>query len=784
MNMKRWKIGLPDFYRVLAMLLLAIFTSASGSSQETTGDGATVEKTTPGIAIEDMTPEQRAMATIKLTSPRNTLTTFLQAMNAIEGGKEEYWIAALECIYLKNLDPDEQISVGKSLARNLHSALKTITLKPDSIVGIKEAAEIEADDSGETNHSVELGEEKTVPITFNLNSDGFWRINRTVLAAQVEELGEIVEQAEAAAEVSAAAEEENISRGADGRLSNPRKTMRTFLEAFKSGYWEKGGREDAIATLDLSDVPMNLKTEKGEEFAAQLKNILDRDHVIVYEEIAQEYDAAPQEILVDPLDTSGRRRIVLAAIPIEEGSEVVEWKFTKESLAILNDLWDTTYKDRQPIAGFQSEAPKVMALQLRDWMNDKAPFLMNELFLFENWKWLGLLFSIMLGMVVSRFATFFLVRIIRRVFSEENMRLDEKLERDFIRPIRVGIMAWVWWLALKPLSLPGDILSKLKIAITTVSCMAFVWGIYRLVDILGTYITKKALLTENKYDDMIVPLIVRSLKLFIICVGAIWVLEMNNFETVKILAGFGLFGMAMALAAKDTLGNIFGSLTVLMDRPFEIGDWVQIGDVDGSVEQVGIRSTRVRTFYNSVVTVPNALLTNAVIDNYGARRYRRYKTTIGVTYDTPPEKIDAFCEGIRELIRQHPYTRKDYFHVYLNDFGASSLDIMLYCFHECPDWSTELRERHRLMTDIIRLAKSMGVEFAFPTSTLYMKQVDGAEGAPLGVTGTDALLEGRRQATQIVDEQMGKNAPVPPPVTFDAPPGSIEDMTGDEDGDS
>ena len=339
------------------------------------------------------------------------------------------------------------------------------------------------------------------------------------------------------------------------------------------------------------------------------------------------------------------------------------------------------------------------------------------------------------------------------------------------------------WLALKPLSLPEAALSPLKVIITTVSCIAFVWAVYRLVDILGTYISEKARLTENKYDDLVVPLIVRTLKLFVLCVGFIFILEMNDQDYRTILAGFGLFGMAMALAAKDTLGNIFGSLTVLMDRPFQIGDWVQMGDVDGNIESVGIRSTRIRTFYNSRVTIPNSTLTNAVIDNYGERQFRRYKATIGITYDTPPDTIDAFCEGIRELIRQHPYTRKDYFHVYLNDFGDSSLNIMLYCFHECPDWSTELRERHRLLNDIIRLAASMGVEFAFPTSTLYMRKDEPGPSLPPVANGTDALTEGRRRASDVIKEQTGGNASVPPPVSFVNPAdlqGKMLPTEGDE----
>ena len=155
------------------------------------------------------------------------------------------------------------------------------------------------------------------------------------------------------------------------------------------------------------------------------------------------------------------------------------------------------------------------------------------------------------------------------------------------------------------------------------------------------------------------------------------------------------------------------------------------------------------------------------MDNYGRRKYRRWKTHVSITYDTPPEKIDAFCEGIRELIRVHPYTRKDYYQVWLHQFAASSFDVLVYVFHEAPDWTTELRERHRLMLDIIRLAKHLGVEFAFPTETLHLYQESHEDQAatstppPAPGSGDDekAMAQGRRAVralTAAADWRAGK----------------------------
>ena len=193
------------------------------------------------------------------------------------------------------------------------------------------------------------------------------------------------------------------------------------------------------------------------------------------------------------------------------------------------------------------------------------------------------------------------------------------------------------------------------------------------------------------------------------------------------IAGLGIVGLAISLAAQDSVRNLFGSITVLFDKPFAVGDWVKVGDVEGTVEEVGFRSTRIRTFYNSQITYPNSNLINASVDNMGRRKYRRWSTHVGVQYDTPPEKLVAFTEGIRELIRTHPYTRKDYYQVWMHQWSDSSMDVLLYVFFEVPDWNTELRERDRLFVDIVRLADRLGVEFAFPTRTVHLYQEQHAE---------------------------------------------------------
>ncbi|MCY4644961.1 MAG: mechanosensitive ion channel [Bacteriovoracales bacterium] len=251
--------------------------------------------------------------------------------------------------------------------------------------------------------------------------------------------------------------------------------------------------------------------------------------------------------------------------------------------------------------------------------------------------------------------------------------------------------------------------------------VAVTWALIGLVDVLSLYLEKKARSTKNKFDDVLVPLLRTSGKILVISIGVVLIGQSLAVDITGLIAGLGIGGIALALAAKDTLSNFFASITVILDRPFEIGDWVALeSGVEGTVLRVGFRSTRIKTFYDSEISIPNSQLGNLHCDNYGRRKYRRFSTKIGVQYDTPPEKIEAFCEGIRNLILQCPHSRKDYFHVYLNEMGDSDLKILVYIFWEVKDWSQELTERHRFLIDVLRLAKSMGIEFAFPTQTLHL----------------------------------------------------------------
>lgn len=535
-------------------------------------------------------------------------------------------------------------------------------------------------------------------------------------------------------------------------LSSPRATMRTFLEAF---YLEGGPDLGwAAACLDLREVPTEARGVRGRELAAELKGVIDRTRYVEYEEIPDAAEGPPYVFL----------RRVEGEVVIERGEDGA-WRFTASTLRSLPDL-ARALASREVVAGVE-EAPA--AVTPASWLRSIAPRPLRErLFFLEGWQWLGVLIVIVIGVVVDRLLTFLLtggmVHVIRRRFDD----VDVALATAALRPVGMLAMVLVWGAGILWLGLPVGILALYLEAVRVVVTVVAVLTAYRFVDLASDLLAKRASRTASRFDDLLVPLARKTLKVIVVAFGLVFVAENLHQDVSSLIAGLGLGGLAFALAAKDAVSNLFGSVTVLLDRPFQVGDWVKVGDSEGTVEELGFRSTRIRTFYNSLITLPNSNLTNVAVDNLGARRYRRWSTRLGIAYNTPPERIDAFCEGIRELVRRHPFTRKDYYHVYLNDFGADSLEVMVYVFFETPEWATELRERHRLAVDILRLARELGVEFAFPTRTLYLRQEEWShpEGHRDGYPAGSREFSGsaRETAERLVEQSLGGEKP--PPVTF------------------
>ena len=364
------------------------------------------------------------------------------------------------------------------------------------------------------------------------------------------------------------------------------------------------------------------------------------------------------------------------------------------------------------------------------------------------WQYLGLLIVglivILLHLIIRRL----LIPLVRKLSSSKlyPSLIPRRIIRQLAGYISVWIVIRVLFLLLPPLQLPIEASQFVMLILRLISVVLVVLAAYRVIEIVALYIHKASSRTESKMDDQLVPLIKRGLQAVVVVFAFFNILKLLDFDPTALIAGISIGGLAIALAAQDTVKNLFGSFTIFFDKPFQVGDWINFGDVHGTVEEVGFRSTRVRTFEDSLVYVPNGKLADMVINNYGLRVYRRFKTNLALTYDTPPDLIEAYVEGLRDIVKNYPTTRKDYFEIHLNELATDSLQILVYIFFEAPSYSVELRSRHEILMATLELAKILGVRFAFPTTTLHIEEFPGqVANTPTYQTGQATIEERREQ---------------------------------------
>ncbi|UII21066.1 mechanosensitive ion channel family protein [Fulvivirga ligni] len=508
-------------------------------------------------------------------------------------------------------------------------------------------------------------------------------------------------------------------------LATPYNTIYTHLYFLQD---DNNHPEIAAKTFN----PELVTQKEAERLAIKLKQILDGDAIYV------DLDEVPHvPNYVDSLSNKSRYYLTKKYPDLYVEKVGNKWYFSKKTIRGIPQWHKQVYpfgtdKLLELLPSFGSK--KVMGLYV--------------------WQMLGILILIVLAFVLHKLFTFLIEKLIIQLL----LRLGYKKLADEVivpvaRPISFLVIFPLLILLVPVLQLPIAMSKYVILGLRAIWPIFAIVFLYKLVDIVSIYLGKLADKTESTLDDQLVPLLRKVLKTFVIIVGGLFILDNLEFDITGLIAGLSIGGLAFALAAQDTIKNFFGSLMIFVDRPFQVGDWITSGNVDGTVEEVGFRSTRIRTFRNSLMYIPNGIITNQMIDNHGLRVYRRFMTNIALTYDTPPELIEVFVEGLKEIVKKHPDTRKDYFEIHFNDMADSSLNVLFYIFFKVPSWSDELRARHEVLLEVVRLAEVLGVNFAFPTQTLHVERFPEKEGnSPQYTNGSPELkakleqyLNGRKE---------------------------------------
>jgi MscS family membrane protein len=300
--------------------------------------------------------------------------------------------------------------------------------------------------------------------------------------------------------------------------------------------------------------------------------------------------------------------------------------------------------------------------------------------------------------------------------------LDDKVLNALEEPLKFSFVLLGFYIAKQWLNVEalGAFLDRF---IHSLASVLIFWVLYRLISEFRTIFSSFSSRFGNKMSTDIENFIVKTLRTIVIVLGIMTFLQAWGINVSAFVASLGLGGLAFALAAKDTAANLFGSLVLFTDRPFKIGDWIQANEVEGVVEDIGIRSTKVRTFAQALITVPNATVANSAITNWTRMGKRRIRMSLGLTYSTTTDKMEAILNQIRTYLKNNEAIHPETIMIYFDEFGASSLNIFCYFFTKTTVWSEYLAVRESVNLELMRIVESNGAAFAFPTQTLHVESL-------------------------------------------------------------
>lgn len=356
----------------------------------------------------------------------------------------------------------------------------------------------------------------------------------------------------------------------------------------------------------------------------------------------------------------------------------------------------------------------------------------------------------------------FVLDVLRRLAARTRSTVDDRLVEVIEEPVRFVFLVLGLFLATRIAPLPADVDLFLERVVRSLIAFTIFWALYRCVRPLSFVFNRAAYsMGGAAMAETFKNFAVRLIRVLLVIFAAAAILQEWNFSIGAVLGGLGLVGMAVAFGAQNLISNLFGGFTIFIDRIFAEGDWIKAADVEGVVEQIGFRTTKVRRFDLALVTLPNSNLSDAAVTNFSKMTSRRIYWMIGLNYRTTTEQLQAVVKGLDDYIRSNPDFETDPAKVatliHADSFNSSSIDIMLYCFTKTTAWGEWLEVKEKLLYFLKELVESQGASFAFPSSSIYVEQLpfgapeqipsrsdprigqapSGPEPEPVGRTGRD-----------------------------------------------
>ena len=497
------------------------------------------------------------------------------------------------------------------------------------------------------------------------------------------------------------------------RLNSPRGVMREFIQGTRN--WDDGGRGRAVAVMDLSHIPSGCTRWKGRSTPIT-SSVSSTGSPMSYGKRSPTIrtGACPTSTSSIPWAISPSRGS--PSRPSKTGASPVErWKLSSATVAASPALLEAM-QDLPAIPGLEEPEALSPYFRLCERVRAASPALLTDRGFLETWQWLGLATAL-----AASYTAFLAVgSALKFVGRRDRWGGLAKLAMPAGLVISAAILSWsITRLGLTQVGLPG-----VGTLIGVLLIVAIALFAYRIVNLVGGWFLARAQKTTTHVDEIAASLGTELMKLLVVVGAIIAVADVVGLPYEGVLAGLGVGGVAIAFAARDTVSNMLGGGILMADRPFQRGDLIELDGTLATVEQVGLRCTRLRSLDDTLLNVPNSHLSDRMIANWGKRRRRKVVLGVGLTYDTPRDKLDTFVKRLKEVLLEHPRIDRDDLYVGLKSFGASSIDVELMFYPKVYAYGSQVEAQHAIVLDIIALAGEVGVEFAFPTRTVHVQPAE------------------------------------------------------------
>jgi MscS family membrane protein len=616
-----------------------------------------------------------------LGSPRSLLQGFFRTMDAADENDARL-ADALEFLDLDNVPQADRGALGTKLATKLETVLRKLTIDLSAVP-----------DDWNAPPQV-LGETQGVRVEIVRQRDGCWCFSAATVARVPEMYDKLAGKTRA-------------EQGRGSSLDNARDLVTTFQDA--------AGRRDftlAARCLDLDEIHASAHDLLGPVLAAKLKYVLDRIGRIYVQEIPDSPEG-PRYILY-----RGELGRIMADRKMNDPGKGL-WQFTAETVqhiepmfrAVLGQPLDQSQKDAAGAlaAPYFRETPGLwLRLRLPAWL--QIPLGPLDLF-----QWLGVALAALSSAMGARLTMTGVSWLVTCWLRQSGSALSGSFVASTLKPLIWLATAWIFVFLLAGLDLPIAVAGPGFAAEKFVLAVLLGWLAWRLMDLsMAIYTNAESLRPHRNLSDMIVPVSMRLAKTAVLLVVMTYVIyQVGHIELLwRFLTSLGVAGLAASLAAQDAMKSFFGTLLLIGERAFKIGDRVLVGGTEGVVEQVGFRSTRLRTAEDSLLTIPNAIIAAAPIDNMGARSRRRFSTTLVVSPETACERLREFRDRLRVWLNEQSLVLQDKVDVHLHQITTEGVELSLSLFLTAGSAAEETCFREAILFEVLRQAGALGVEMA------------------------------------------------------------------------